>query len=136
MYRQNWLFEIDQKKLNKELSEVIDFNNETAIEEESKQLWVDIWNRKMDPNNKANWLQNLKPERHGSQQDDLEKAVNIVRKKCNKLPRWKAPGMGGVQDCYIKMLNSMQERTGRQLNEILNRRNPLPAWMTNGQSFL
>ena len=90
MYRQNWLFEIDQKKLNKELSEVIDFNNETAIEEESKQLWVDIWNRRM----------------------------------------------GGVQDCYIKMLNSMQERTGRQLNEILNRRNPLPAWMTNGQSFL
>ena len=111
----------------------MNFNNETAIEEESKQLWVDIWNRKVDPNNKANWLQNLKPERHGSQQDDLEKVLNTVRKKCNKLPRWKAPGMDGAQNCYIKMLNSMQERTRRQLNEILNGINFLTAWMTNGQ---
>jgi len=135
-YRQNRLFETDQKKVCEELNG--EFSGESVIPdaEESKSFWNGVWGVEKEHNRTADWLERLKGERDYDQQKALEKSEVMVQKHCKKIPKWRAPGWDGVQGFWIKRLDTMHGRIASQLNEILNRRTRLPEWMTFGRTVL
>ena len=59
-----------------------------------------------------------------------------VKKQCNKMPNWKAPGHDGFQVFWIKRLDKMHEKIATQLNEILEGTKEIPSWMTYGRTVL
>ena len=54
----------------------------------------------------------------------------MVSKQSRKIPNRTATGRNGVQGFWIKKLASLHERTGFQLNKILNGKEQLPECLT------
>ena len=63
-------------------------------------------------------------------------SVEKIRKKCRKIPNWKAPRRDGVQGYWIKNLNSLHERVSSQMSKILMGEDDLYEWMGNGRTVL
>ena len=71
-YRQNRLFETDQKNVYEELNG--EFNGESVVPdaEESKTFWNGIWGVEKEHNRTADWLAELKGETDYDQKEALE----------------------------------------------------------------
>ena len=63
-------------------------------------------------------------------------SVEMVIKKCRKMPNWKAPGKDGVQGYWVKNLSNLHERIAIQMSKILMGEDSPPAWMTYGRTVL
>ena len=69
-------------------------------------------------------------------QKRVSTSVEKIRKKCRKIPNWKAPRRDGVQGYWIKNLKNLHERVSSQMSSILMGEDDLPEWMTNGHTVL
>ena len=59
-YRQNWLFENNQRQFYRELDQKEERCDDDQPEaEESKQFWGDIWSQSADHTKDVKWLQDL-----------------------------------------------------------------------------
>ena len=135
--KQNRLFHIDQKKLYSELNGGRKLSNNVPDADESRRFWNDIWSVKKEHNRKAAWLRCLQNERNRDHfQAPVKFSIENVRKPCQKIPNWKAPGKDGVQGYWIKYLTSLHMRIVYQLNRILDFEDDLPSWMTYGRTVL
>ena len=136
-FKQNRLFHIDQKKLYSELNGGRKFSHNVPDADESRRFWSDIWSVKKEHNREAAWLRCLQNERNRDHfQEPVKVSVENVRKQCQKIPNWKAPGKDGVQGYWIKYLTSLHMRIVYQLNRILEFKDDLPSWMTYGRTVL
>ena len=65
-YKQNRMFNIDQKRVNKELNGEV--SNERVIPDagESKRFWKEIWHNTKEHNKEVEWLKDLKREKKRS----------------------------------------------------------------------
>ena len=135
-YRQNRLFESDQKRFYKELNGDSEFVHAVPNAEESKNLWGDIWSVEKKHNVDAEWLREVKQEIKVNRQEGMIITEVMVSKHSKKMPNWKAPGEDGVQSYWIKRLDTMHGRISEQLNDISNGVRNLPEWMTYGRTVL
>ena len=136
-FRQNRMFNVDQKKIYKELNGGGNSSGDVPGAEESKRFWGDIWSVEKEHNRDARWLKDLKNENNGEHiQEMVRISVENVQKQCRKIPNWKAPGKDGVQGYWIKNLNNLHMRFACQLNKILEGEDDLPTWMTYGRTVL
>ena len=136
-FRQNRMFNVDQKKIYKELNGGGNCSGDVPGAEESKRFWGDIWSVEKEHNRDARWLKDLKNENNGEHiQEMVRISVENVQKQCRKIPNWKAPGKDGVQGYWIKNLNNLHMRIACQLNKILEGEDNLPTWMTYGRTVL
>ena len=136
-FRQNRMFNVDQKKIYKELNGGGNSSGDVPGAEESKRFWGDIWSVEKEHNRDARWLKDLKNENNGEHiQEMVRIGVENVQKQCRKIPNLKAPGKDGVQGYWIKNLNNLHMRIACQLNKILEGEGDLPTWMTYGLTVL
>ncbi|XP_063609949.1 uncharacterized protein LOC134783877 [Penaeus indicus] len=115
-YRQNRLFESNQKKLFEELDGV---ERETVVPdaEESTRFWSDIWDKPIG----------------GYKTTYIE--VTKLKKQVRKLPNWKSPEPDGVQGYWIKNLSNLHGSIVHQLDRCLQE-NHVPVWMVTGKTVL
>ena len=137
-FRQNRIFDLDQKKIYVELNRNEIRSNDVPNAEECTKFWGDIWSVRKEHNREAEWLKDLKRERVNVErpQERVSISVEKIRKQCRKIPNWKAPGRDGVQGYWIKNLSSLHERVSSQMNRILMGEDDLPEWMTHGRTVL
>ncbi|XP_063599561.1 uncharacterized protein LOC134775881 [Penaeus indicus] len=135
-YRQNRMFQSNQKGLFEELEGNI--SNETVVPdaEESRKFWNNIWGKSTKRNTEAEWLQDLKDEyTNKPKQADIVINKKMLDNQMRKMPNWKAPGPHGLQGFWLKNFTSLRERICQQLNECLGERE-VPKWMTKGRTVL
>ena len=138
-FRQNRIFELDQKKIYAELNGNGIRSNGVPNAEECTKFWGNIWGVRKEHNREAEWFKDLKRERERVNERPQERvsiSVEKLRKQCRKIPNWKAPGRDGVQGYWIKKLSSLHERVSSQMNRILIGEDDLPEWMTHGHTVL
>ena len=135
-FRQNRLFNYDQKRLYYELNGNNRVANEIPNAEESRMFWNEIWGESKEHNYNAEWLKTLKDNRRYRNQEGLVITGENILKQSRKVPNWKAPGKDGVQGFWVKKLTSLHERIAHQLNEILSGNEQLPQWLTFGRTVL
>ena len=58
-YRQNRLFENNQRQFYRELDQEERCDDDQPVAEESKQFWENIWSQSADQKKDAKWLQDL-----------------------------------------------------------------------------
>ena len=134
-YRQNRLFETNQKKLFEELDGV---ERETVVPdaEESTRFWSEIWDNPVKHKENPEWLKNVEDELTGlGVQENISIEITKLRKQIRKIPNWKSPGPDGVQGYWIKNLNSLHCRIALQLDKCLQE-NSVPIWMVTGKTVL
>ena len=67
-YRQNRLFENNQRQFYREL----DQEDDQPVAEESKQFWGNIWSQSADHKKDAKWLQDLRSEVNFKKQEKID----------------------------------------------------------------
>ena len=136
-YKINRLFKVDEKKVYNDFNgKTGSINGDISNAEKSRTFWKGIWKVEKKHNKEANWLSDLKEEIVKLEQQNVAINEGKVKKKCSKMPNWKAPGHGGVQGFWIKGLDKMHKRIATQLNEILEGTKEVPSWMTYGRTVL
>ena len=118
-YRQNRLFEANQKKL---FSELEGGHRETIEPDaaESTRFWRNIWDKPERHNEDAAWLKDFENELLGiERQENIQIVVQKVRKQTRRMPNWKSPDPDGVQGYWIKNLTNTQEMIANQLGKCL-----------------
>ena len=131
-YRQNRLFETNQRRFFEEIEGVERDNDIISDKEESKEYWNGIWGKRVEHNWKAERLQELEKELNGvEQQSDIKVTVELMMKQLRKISNRKSPGLDGLQGYWIKNFSALKDRIMRQLNWCLQD-NSVPDWMTRG----
>ena len=130
-YRQNRLFESNQKKLFDELDGV---ERETVVldAEGSTRFKNNIWGKPVKHKEDPEWLRNVEEELTGlGVQDNIHIEVTKLKKQVRKMPNWKSPGPDGVQGYWIKNLSNLHGNIALQLDRCLQEYN-VPSWMVTG----
>ena len=114
-YMQNRMFRYDEKKVYQDLNGE---NRKQGVKPDAQQstaFWKDIWGNEEHHNTNAEWLNDLREEQQGEQQENIVITENLVRQQCKKIPNWRAPGPDGVQGYWIKKLTSLHDRIASQM---------------------
>ena len=134
-FRQNRLFESNQKKLFYELEGK---ERQTAVPdaEESRIFWNDVWGQPVRRNENAEWLRTLEEEQVDIWiQENIQIDLIKLKKQITRLPNRKSHGPDGVQGYWNKNLSAMHDRISNQLNECLQEES-VPIWMVTGKTLL
>nr|XP_027229447.1 uncharacterized protein LOC113821177 [Penaeus vannamei] len=134
-YRQNRLFETNQKKLFDELDGV---EREMVVPdaEESTKIWSEIWDNSVKHKKNPEWLKNVEDELAGEGvQEDIRIETPTLRKQIRKIPNWKSPRSDGGQGYWIKNLTNLHGKIAIQVDKCLQE-NSVPLWMVTGKTVL
>ena len=135
-YRQNMLFQSNQKKLFDEIEGISKSDDVCPDAAESQKFWSEIWDNPVHHNENAEWLGELENELVDvEQQADIRIDVKSLRTKLKKVPNWKSPGPDGVQGFWLKKLVALHVRIAAQLDQCLQT-GSVPEWMTTGKTVL
>ena len=135
-YRQNMLFQSNQKKLFEEIDGIERDNDINPDANESQQFWSNIWDNPVHHNEEAEWLKDVEKEMENiEQQNNIQITVSSITKKLKSTPNWKSPGPDGVQGYWLKNLTSLHQRIALQLDFCLQQ-GSVPVWMTTGKTVL
>ena len=135
-YRQNRLFEINQRQFYRELDqEEESCDDDQPVAEESKQFWGNIWSQSADHKKDAKWLKDLRSEVNVKKQEKIDITTRSLKKILGRMPNWKSPGPDLVQGFWLKNFSSLHERVRLQLKECLDS-GFLPSWLTRARTSL
>ena len=130
LYRQNQMFQSDQKKFYTEINngQGTEFEKVIPDADESIKFWSEIWDNEIEHNREPEWLDEVKQKTGHLNQEDLKINEEDIKKQCKKISNWKAPGLDEVEGYWIKRITSCHQRIAEQLDEILNDRAKVPKW--------
>ena len=98
-FRQNRIFDRDQKKIYAELNRNGIRSNDVPNAEKYTKFWSDIWGVRKEYNREAEWLNDLKRQRVNDErpQERVSISVEKIRKQSRKIVYRKSTGRDGVQ---------------------------------------
>ena len=106
-YRQNRLFENNQRQFYRELDEEEErCDDDQPVTEESKQFWGNIWSQSAAHKKDAKWLQDLRSEVNVKKQEKIDITTGSLKKILGRMPNWKSPGPDLVQGFWLKNFSS------------------------------
>ena len=134
-YRQNKLFENNQRQFYTELDQEEERCDDQPVAEEPKQFWGNIWSHSADHKKDAKWLQDLRSEVNVKKQEKISITTGSLKKVLGRMPNWKSPGPDLVQGFWFKNFSSLHDRVRLQLKECLDS-GFVPSWLTRGTTSL
>ena len=133
-YRQNKLFETNQRRLYQELNRENMSETVAPDAEQSKEFWSGIWDDPVTHNASTEWLKDVQNEMSGvGKQQNIVLSTDKLKLQLRKVPNWNGSGPDVVQGYWIKYLTPFHERIVAQLNTILSTACVL-HWMTTGRT--
>ena len=135
-FKQNKLFNTNQKRLYEQLRHGESEHSATPEPEPTKRYWENIWSNAVTHRKNAEWIQEVKnQERNKTRQQDINITVSKVKDQLKKVPNWKAPGPDCVQGYWLKNFKSLHGRIAQQLQGCITKQD-VPEWMTTGRTAL
>lgn len=133
---QNRMFRMDQKRFYQRLNGMDKRESVVPNGDASVEFWSRIWGQRVEHNREAEWIREVKNRFNHSKQEKVVIGVDVIQKKCKKLPNWKTPGLDGVQGYWFKHLTTCHKRIASQFNELLSGEKQIPEWITCGRTVL
>ena len=137
-YRQNKLFETNQKRFYDDLTrqkEEIPKRNASPNKMKVLNFWSNIWGNEEKHNVNAEWIKDVAEETNETvKQNDLKIKLEMLKKAIRKIKNWRAAGKDGIQGFWLKNLTSLHPRLVEQLQVVLD--GNIPRWMTFGRTTL
>ena len=123
-FRQNQLFQVNQKQVYKDLNEEKQDDRIIPNSEDGIKFWSDVWSIRKEHNQHADWLENCRRQFENLNSMQKVEISQMVKMQCRKMPNWKAPGKDGVQGYWSKDLTLLHPHIAVQLNQILDGEKP------------
>ena len=119
-YRQNRLFENNQRQFYRELDQEEErCNDYQPVAEELKEFWGNIRSQSADYKKDAKWLQDLQSEDSVKKLEKIDITTGSWKKILGRMPNWKSPGPQLILGFWLKNFSSWHERVRLQLKECL-----------------
>ena len=119
-FRQNKLFQNNQKRLFEELEGNKRNVNIMPDAEKSRKFWSDIWSKEEAHNENAMWIKDVENTfDQKNKQENIVITPQLISKEVVKLPNWKAPGSDGPQGYWLKHIKSVRPIMAALLNDCL-----------------
>lgn len=136
-YHHNILFSNNTKKF---YNNILNKNVRTINTPDPKELetyWKNIWENETTYNKQAEWIEEeyrrtSKVERmvwEGITEADIKLVLNTSA-------NWKAPGIDGIPNFWLKRLTAIHSQLARAFNEMISSNEEIPNWLTKGKTHL
>ena len=136
-YRQNKLFENNQRQLYRELDhEEKDVMMISLCLKNRNSFGGNIWSQSADHKMDAKWLQELRSEVNVKKQKKIDITTGILKKILGKMPNWKSSAPDLFQGFCLKYFSSLRKRVRLQLKECLDSWFVPCSWLTRGRTSL
>jgi hypothetical protein len=133
-FQHNKLFAQDARKFYRSLGKkVIDVKQPPPVAE-VEDFWAGIWENQKDHNNNASWLDDI--ETTSRQQEWCEITTKEVTDAVRNMANWKSPGPDGLQNFWLKKLESLHRDLASEFTRMLDTPTSLPDWFTAGVTIL
>lgn len=137
---QNKEFSINQKAFYRQLGSQADNseNIQTPLQKSNAlNYWKSIWTKEGQHNPSAKWLQ-LERNRLEKIQymTDYKIEVDELREATTKLSNWRAPGIDGVHNYWLKVFHTLHGKATEILNDIMQNPENAPRFFTQGITYL
>ena len=111
--------------------------SDPPTKESMNSFWKGILEDNAKHNQEAGWL---KAEKEAMADVEEAKWMDISEGEMNErikgLKNWKAPGLDGVQNYWIKYFTSLKPMLNKIINQIINEPDLSPKWLTQGKTTL
>ena len=135
-YRQNRLFQENQKKFYAERESNGKVNVPAPDPEEATAFWKGIWSTAHEHRSSAEWIRSTSATfKDFKQQEDMRITPEIFKRVLGRMRPWKAPGPDAVQVYWVKRFSALHPRICQQLDEVLGT-GTAAKWMTTGRTVL
>lgn len=132
-FRQNKLFKEDAKRFYRELGKNTQAVEKPPEKQELEDFWSNIWEREKKHNDNADWIKEI---RHDANQEWANITTREVEQAIRKSGSWKAPGLDGIANFWLKKLPVLHSHIARSYNNIIEQPDSIPTWLTQGITFL
>jgi len=140
-FHQNKLFRVNQRRFYQSLVDPEDHTNQSSnypstFTNQVVQFWRDLWEDDKHHNTQALWISRVADKLQGiNNQETLEITQEKVAAAAKRSKNWRAAGLDGIHNFWIKYLTNLHERLASQIQDILNG-SDIPSWLTQGRTVL
>lgn len=134
----NKLFEQAEKTFYRKInSSTENVNKPYPTKEQIEEFWGDQLSTKVPYNSKASWVNEERQISQGYNQMEHEPfTTEEVSKVLQELHNWKSPGPDGIQSFWFKKIWCAHERLTLLINDIMIDPQRMPAFLTQGITYL
>ena len=107
-YRQNRLFQENQKNFYTERENSGKVNVPSPDAEEAMTFWKGIWSTAHEHRSSAEWIRSTSDTfKDLEQQKDMRITLDILKRVLGRMRPWKAPGPDAVQAYWVKHFSAL-----------------------------
>lgn len=136
---ENKMFNNNQRRFYQQLKskDLSNNNSEQLSMHEITEFWSNIWGTPKTYNKSASWL-----KEEIIRSNSIEEMPNVVvtvadiNVATRKTINWKSPGKDGIHNYWYKKLTSIHPKMASLFNEVLLDPSRMPAFMTEGMTYL
>ena len=136
-YHQNKMFKENTKRFYRELGKKTTEIHEPPGKEALENFWASIWEKEKRHNERAEWIKQIENEnQQAPTQEWMEISVAETTSAIKKSSNWKAPGIDGIANFWIKHLTALHEDLTNAYNICIENPEECPNWLTTGITYL
>lgn len=135
----NKLFENSQKTFyrNLEEGELNQAQERIASDEGVLEFWANLWEEQKTHRGNAKWIKDeMRAVDKIPNMLNSEMSVEDIKEVIKKLQNWKAPGVDGLQNYWIKRFPALHPTIAKVFNKILKEPDNTPHFFTRGMTYL
>ncbi|TBU11757.1 reverse transcriptase, partial [Hamiltosporidium tvaerminnensis] len=129
--KENRMFELFRGRYYRGLSERVE-SEHVVNRDEIVSFWSKMWNKNNEMVTYDEYLIPFVPDTHQAMFPSLEEFVDII----NWLPNWKAAGIDGIYNFYIKKLTTLHKYLYDIVKAICFEGTPQANWFYHGLTYL
>jgi len=136
-YSHNKMFKENTKRFYRELGKKSIEISEPLEKEALENFWANIWEKEKRHNERAEWIKQIENENQQTPtQEWLE--ISIAETTCaiKKSSNWKAPGIVGIANFWIKHLTALHKDLTNAYYICIDNPEECPNWLTTGITYL
>ena len=136
-YHQNKMFKENTKRFYRELGKKTTEIHEPPRKEALENFWASIWENEKRHNERAEWIKQIENEnQQAPTQEWVEISVAETTSAIKNSSNWKAPGIDGIANFWIKYLTALHEDLTNAYNICIENPEECPNWLTTGITHL
>ena len=136
-YRQNLIFRTDAKRFYREIGRQPVIINEPPQIDQIEDFWRSIWSNSRSFNTDAVWLNRENERTLGNTPQEWSViTASEISEALLKAHKWKTPGVDKIPNFWMHTLTSVHTHLAKTLSYYMNNPTELPAWVTEGVTYL
>lgn len=105
-------------------------------ESDPTEFWKNIWSNPIEHNKEAPWIRKESQNEIEAQGENHHITEEEISTSIRKTGNWKAPGLDGIQNFWLKRLTNTHSKISEQFSKIILQPEKFPLFLTRGITYV